>query len=97
MESDNKLKRLNIKNWLCFYFDNIININDLDDIDKIYLMKKQMKMFDYDATYKTLDGANPLRIIFNGYIKKYDKTKSLALFLLKVLKEFLIELDILLC
>ena len=44
MESNNELKQLNIKNCLCFYFDNIININDLD-IDEIYWMKKQMKMF----------------------------------------------------
>ena len=45
--------------------------------------KNRWKCFDYDAAYKTPYGATPLRIIFNkvdGYTKKYDKTKYLALF-----------------
>ena len=37
----------------------------------------------YDAVYKTSYGAKPLRIVFDkvvGYIRKYDKTRYLAIF-----------------
>ena len=54
----------------------------------------------YDVAYKTPYGAKPLRIVFDkvdGYLRKYDETKDLALFHLKNLKEYLTELDILQC
>ena len=54
----------------------------------------------YDVAYKTPYGAKPLRIVFDkvdGYLRKYDKTKDVALFNLKNLKEYLTELDILQC
>ena len=34
----NKLKEIDIKNRTCYYFDDIININDLD-LDNVYEMK----------------------------------------------------------
>ena len=37
----------------------------------------------YNVVFKTLYGAKPLRIVFNkidGYTRKYDSTKYLALF-----------------
>ena len=30
--NNNKLKEINIKNRTCYYFDDTININDLDNI-----------------------------------------------------------------
>ena len=39
MESNNDLKEINIKNCTCCYFDNRINIDDLD-FDKILLDEK---------------------------------------------------------
>ena len=30
MESNNKLKEINIKNWTCYYFDDIMKIDDFD-------------------------------------------------------------------
>ena len=40
----NKLKEIDIKNRTCYYFDDIININDLD-LDNVYEMKNNMKVF----------------------------------------------------
>ena len=31
MESNNELKEIDIKNFTCYYFDDIINNNDLDN------------------------------------------------------------------
>ena len=44
MARDNELKKLNIKNRTCYYFDNIIDTNDLD-LDKYDWTKNQMKIF----------------------------------------------------
>ena len=32
MNSDNKFKKIDIKNYTCYYFDDIININDLNPL-----------------------------------------------------------------
>ena len=39
MESNNELNKIDIKNCTCYYFDDIININDLD-LDNILLDEK---------------------------------------------------------
>ena len=36
MNSDNKLQEIDVKNNTCYYFDNTININDID-LDNILL------------------------------------------------------------
>ena len=72
MESNKKLKEIDIKNRTYYYFDNI----SLDE-------KSYENFLIYDVTYKTPYGAKPLRIIFdevNGHIRKYDSTKYLGLF-----------------
>ena len=38
MENNDKLKEINIKNSACYYFDDIIKIEDLD-LDNILLEK----------------------------------------------------------
>ena len=38
MASNNKLKEINIKKLTCYYFDDIININNLN-LDRILLDK----------------------------------------------------------
>ena len=43
-ESNNELKEINIKNRICYYFDDIININDLD-LDNISVDEKSCKNF----------------------------------------------------
>ena len=57
-----------------YYFDGIINIDDLD-LNNISLDEKSHEI--YDVTYKTPHSAKPLQIIFNkvdGYARKSDKT-----------------------
>ena len=102
MENKSKLKKIEIKSCTCFYFDGEININDLP-IDNILLDEKLCESYlIYDIADKTSYGANSLRIIVNkveGYIRKYDTAKYLYIFFvpMKKRREFLIELDTVLC
>ena len=83
MDSNKNLKEIDIKNRTYYYFDDILNIHDLD-LDNISLDEKSYENFlIYDVAYKTPYSAKPLRIIFdevNGHIRKYDSTKYLGLF-----------------
>ena len=59
---NNKLKEVDIKNRICYYFDHIINSNDFD-VDNLLLVERwheTMSMFD--ISYKTPYGARPVRI-----------------------------------
>ena len=83
MDRNIKLKEIDIKNRTCYYFDDTININDLD-LGNILLNKKSYKnVLSYDLAYKTSYGSKPLHIIFDkvdSSLGKYDETKYLALF-----------------
>ena len=82
MESNNKLKKINIKNHTYYYFVDINNINDLD-LDNVLLNEKSCKTFLIYVAYKTRYGVKLLYIIFekvDGYIRKFDGTKYLAFF-----------------
>ena len=57
------------------------DINDLDNISLDWSSYEHISIFD--VTCKTPYNVNPLRIIFDevdGSMKKYDRTKYLALF-----------------
>ena len=77
MNSNNKLEKSDVKNHAFCYFDDIINIIDLD-LDNILLNEKSYEnILIYDVVYKTPYGTKPLRVIFDkvyGYIRKYDGT-----------------------
>ena len=83
MESNDKLKEINIKNQMYYYFDDIIEIEDFD-FDNILIDEKSCKnILAYNISYKTLIGAKPLRIRFDkvdGFIKDYNGTRYLVLF-----------------
>ena len=83
METNNELKENYIKNSICGYFDDIININDLD-LDNILLNEKTRENnLIYSVAYKTPYDAKPSRITFDkvgGYIREQDRTKCLGLF-----------------
>ena len=65
MESDDKLKEINIKNCICYYFYDIIKIEDFD-FDNILLDEKLYgNILIYDISYKNLFGAKSLRIRFD--------------------------------
>ena len=44
MASKNELKKIDIKNWACYYFNDIIKIKDID-FDNILLDKKSYEIF----------------------------------------------------
>ena len=78
MESNNKLKEIAIKNRTYYYFDDIIEIEDLD-FDNILINEKSYKnILVYDISYKTLVGAKSLSFKFdkvNAFIRVYDGTR----------------------
>ena len=79
----NNSKEINIKNWACYHFDDIIKIKGFD-FDNILLHEKSYKnILVYNILCKTLIGAKPLRFRFDkvdGFIKAYDRTRYLVLF-----------------
>ena len=70
MESKDELKQIDIKNCICYYFDDIMRAWDIDidtDFSGIFLDEKLYKEKNesisiYDISYKTSTGAKPLRI-----------------------------------
>ena len=83
MESKNELKETDIKNYVCYYFDDIINGKNIN-FSNILLVKKLYEDISlYDISYKTSKGPKPLRIRFDkidGFIMVLDgKTKHLVL------------------
>ena len=77
MEKDNELKKVGIKNRTCYYFDHIVKIEDFD-FDILLDEKLSENILIYDASYKTLIDAKPLRILFDrvdGFIRDYNGRK----------------------
>ena len=59
MVSNDKLKEINIKNRLCYYFNDMIKIEDFD-FDNILLDEKSYEnILIYDISYKILIDAKP--------------------------------------
>ena len=62
MESNDKLKEIDIRNRMCYYFDDIIKIEDFD-LDNIL---KDEKLFEniliFNISYKNLIDSKPLRL-----------------------------------
>ena len=79
---NNELKKVHIKNRTCYYFDDIIKLEDFD-LDNILIDDKSHgNILIYDISYKTF-GSKPLRIRFDkidGIIIIYDGTRYLTLF-----------------
>ena len=68
MESNDKLKEVDIKNCTCYYFNDITKIEDEESYKNILV---------YNISYKNLI-AKPLRIIFDeidGFIRVYAVTR----------------------
>ena len=80
----NNLKEINIKNHTCYYFDDVIKIEDLD-FDNILLDEKSYKnilVYDIQNLFVPFIGANPLLVRFDkvhGFIGVYDRTRYLVL------------------
>lgn len=64
MESNDKLKEVDIKYHTCYYFDEMSRIEDFD-FNSILLVEQSYKnILIHDVLYKTFLGAKPLCIIF---------------------------------
>ena len=59
------LKEINIKNHTCYYFDDKMKIKNFDFKYILLVWKLYKNILIYDISYKTLVGANPLRIRFD--------------------------------
>ena len=56
---NNEFKKIRIKNRTCYYFDDIIELEDFD-LDNILIDKKSHKnILIYDISYKTLIDPQP--------------------------------------
>ena len=77
------LKKVRIKNRMCYYFDDIIKLEDFH-IDNILIDEKSHEnILVYDILYKTSIGTKPLRVRFDkidGFIRFYDGITYLTLF-----------------
>ena len=72
---NNEFKKVRIKSRTCFYFDDIIKLEDFD-LDNILIDEKSHKnILIYDILCRTLIGPKPLSIRFDkidGLIRIYD-------------------------
>ena len=83
-KSKNELKEIDINNWLCYYFDDIIN-GSRTNFRNILLDKKSYETISfYNISYKTPTCPKPVGIRFDeivGLIISFDGTvKHLILF-----------------
>ena len=77
-ESNDKLKYIDIKKRACYYFDDIIKIEDFN-LDNILIDKNSYdNILLYNISYQSLIDYKPLRIRFDktdGFIRVYDGTR----------------------
>ena len=83
MDSNDELRETDIKNRICYYFDDIIKIENFN-LDNILIDEKSYKsILVYNISYKTLIDDKALHIRFNkinGYIRVYNSARYLVLF-----------------
>ena len=83
MKTNYKLKDINIKNGTCYYFDDIIKLEDFD-LNNILIDRRSYENIGvYGISYKNFIGAKPMRITLNKieqFTRDYDRTRDLVLF-----------------
>ena len=80
---NNEFTKVCIKNHTCYYFNDIIKLENFDTDNILIDEKSQENVLIYDIWYKSLIGSKPLCIRFNqidGFIRVYDGTGYLTLF-----------------
>ena len=71
------------KNCTCYYFDDIVKIEDFNFDNYLIDKKSNKNILVYDISYKTLFSSKPLRIRFDevdGIIRVYARIRYLVLF-----------------
>ena len=83
-----KVKDIDIKNWIYYFFGDIINIKKFDSnnieidekSDNNILISYSGYVTIKDSKYVKINGVNPLYLILskvNGYFEEIDKSKYL--------------------
>ena len=84
MKGKKKLKEIDIKNCMCYYFDDIINGSKINFSNALLDKKLYENISIYNILHKTSAGPKPLGIRLNkinGFIMVLDgKIKHLVLF-----------------
>ena len=78
-----EFKKVWIKNRTCYYFSEIIKLEDFVINNILIEEKSDENIFIYNISYKTLINQKPLRIKFfkiHGIIRIYNGTTYLTLF-----------------
>ena len=82
MDSNDELKETDLKNRTCYYFDDIVKIENFN-INNILIDEKPYEnILVYNSSYKSLIDSKPLRISLgkiDGFIRAYDGTRYLTL------------------
>ena len=79
----NNLKETNIENGTCYYFHDLIQIEDFTPDIILIDEKSYENILVYKISYKSLIDSRPFRIRFDkldGFIRVYDWTKCFVLF-----------------
>ena len=77
------MKEINIRNCTCYYFDDLIKIEDFGFDNTLLDEKSYKNILVYDISHKTLIDTKSLSIRFDkvdGFIKISDGTRYLVLF-----------------
>ena len=96
----NKIKDISIKNHTYYFFEDIINIKNLDPNNIKIIEKSYKNILIYHIKYVTIkdlknvkiNRVNPLYLIFrklNGYFEEINKNKYLTLVLTNESKEII--------
>ena len=78
MDSNDEFKKADVKNRMCYYFDDIIKIEDFNLENILKDEKSYENILVSNISRKTLIDAKLLHIKFNkidGFIRLYDGTK----------------------
>ena len=80
---NNEFKKVYIKNLLCYYFVDTVEIKDFVFDNVLIDEKSHENILVYGISYKTLIGPKPLQIRFNkadGYFRVNKENRYLELF-----------------
>ena len=87
MESKDELKKIDIKNRTCYYFDDIMTVIDID-FSGILLNKKSYKLiFNLWHFKQNFHGCKTIVYLvqkIDGFFKIYDGVRYLVLFTSKI-------------
>ena len=72
------VKGINIKNCIYYFFDDMINIKDID-LNHIGLSKRHTKIFVFTALANSIKPLFLNMSIVNGYTEKHNGNKYLTL------------------